>query len=105
MLGVVGASASALAQFKDAEPGGPKLGDSEVSKWRCGMVITAAGGACQGVIGYVPVPSDWPEQQVKIVEEDVSPEVTVSYETVEGAAKIMTFKIRTWTPARRPRPW
>ncbi len=93
MLGVVGASASALAQFKDAEPGGPKLGPSEVSKWRCGMVITAAGGPCKGVIGYVPVPRDWPEQQVRIAEEDISPEVTVSYETVEGAAKIMLIKI------------
>ena len=59
----------------------------------CGAVITAVGGPCKGVIGYVPVPREWPEQQVRIAEEDISPEVTVSYETVEGGAKIMPIKI------------
>ena len=28
------------------------------------MIVTASGGACRGMNGYVPVPTEWPEQQV-----------------------------------------
>ena len=41
----------------------------------------------------MPVPKEWPEQQVRVAEEHVSPEAVISYETVEGAARIMTIKI------------
>ena len=93
LLGVLLVTATASAQFKDAEPGGVKLGHVDVSKWRCGVVITAVGGACSGLHGYVPVPKEWPEQQVRVAEEEISPQVAVGYESIEGGAKIMTFKV------------
>ena len=89
----VGVVAPAWAQFKQGEPGGTKVGKSQTSQWRTGMVIKATGGACRGLVGYVPVPTDWPEQQVSIVKEDISPEVRIHYETVDGGVKLMNVRI------------
>ena len=93
LLVALGVATSAFAQFKEGEPGGTKLGTTEVSKWRCGVIITAVGGACRGLTGYVPVPKEWPEQQVKVAEESISPEAVINYETVEGSAKVMKIQI------------
>ena len=82
-----------FAQFKDAEPQGTKLGDPKTFRWKAGMVISAVGGACKGLTGYAPIPIDWPEQQVKIVDEDISSEAKVDYKIVDGTVKLMTVKI------------
>ena len=87
------AIAPTSAQVKQGEPAGPKMGESHVSRWQVGMIVTASGGACRDLTGYVPVPTDWPEQQVTIVEEDISPEAKVSYEMVDGGVKIMNVRI------------
>ncbi len=84
----------AEAQFKEGgEPAGAKLGQAETTRWRVGVIVKAAGGACRGLSGYAAVPTDWPEQEVKVVKEDISPEVRLHYETLEHAVKIMSFKI------------
>ena len=88
-------AAPACAQFKKGkdEPNGPKTGQTQVSYWRAGMVIKASGGACRGMTGYAPVPTDWPEQEVSVVKEDISPEAKVSYETVDGGVRIMNVRV------------
>jgi hypothetical protein len=93
-LAVVGllCAAPAVAQFKDSEPGAVKLGDVRVQRWRAGMLVEAVGGPCQGIVGYVPFPAEWPEQDVKIVDEDVSPGVKISYDVYEGV-KLMVVRI------------
>jgi hypothetical protein len=89
------AVAPAVAQFKEGgkEAEGTKLGKSEVTRWRLGLVITAAGGACRGGTGCMSVPMDWPEQDVSIVEEDVSPEIKIHYAQLSTGAKAMNIKI------------
>lgn len=82
-----------FAQFKDADPQGAKLGDSKTFRWRAGMIITASGGACKALNGYAPMPIDWPEQQVRIVDEEISPGVKVDYKTIDGTVKLMMVKI------------
>jgi len=90
----ISAAVPAGAQFKEGgEPEGPKLGPVEVTRWRVGVMVRASGGACRGLTGYAAVPTDWPEQEVKVVAEEVSPEVKLHYETLEKAVKIMSFKI------------
>jgi hypothetical protein len=84
---------SAFAQFKDAEPQGVKMGESKTFRWRAGLIVTATSGPCKAMTGYAPIPTDWPEQQVKIVDEEISPGVKVDYKIVEGTVKIMTVKI------------
>jgi transglutaminase-like putative cysteine protease len=56
-------------------PAAGKLGDSTKQTWEFGVVITAKGGPCVGLMGTIPLPTDWPEQQVKVVSEDISPTV------------------------------
>jgi transglutaminase-like putative cysteine protease len=44
-------------------------------------------------VGYVPVPIEWPEQTVKVCEQEVSPGVKVSYQTLDETAKLMVLHI------------
>ena len=53
----------------------PKLGDARVQRYRVGVIVTAQGGRCNGIYATAAVPTTWPEQKVRIVEEDVSPGV------------------------------
>ena len=69
------------------------------------MIITASGGPCKQLVGYIPVPMEWPEQRVKVLEEDISPGVTIDYQPVSGTARVMTFKIASIDGGRKPRPW
>ena len=63
------------------------------------MTIQAPRGPCGGVIGIAPVPTDWPEQTVRIVEEDFSPHVdSVTYRTLNNGVKQMVVSIRMIPP-------
>ena len=44
-------------------------------------------------MGYVPVPIEWPEQTVKVAEQDVSPGVKVSYQPLGDTAKVLVVRI------------
>jgi len=90
---LLAAAAPASAQFRDVEPGGIRFGESRELGYRAGVVIQAVGGPCKGIVGYVPVPNEWPEQDVQIAAEEVSPEVKVSYEMLEGTVKLMLVRI------------
>lgn len=57
------------------------------------MEVTAAGGPVTGIVATLPVPMDWPEQQVKIVGEDISPKVKVSYKVLDKSVKLMQVNI------------
>lgn len=81
------------AQFVDGDAGGTKLGEVSTQRWKVGMMVTASGGWCKGIRGYVPVPVEWPEQQVTVVEEDISPGAKISYRTIDGTMKLMVVSI------------
>ncbi len=83
----------AVAQFRDSGSKGPKLGDSLVQRWQAGLIVRADSGPCRGLVGTAPVPADWPEQKVRILEEDFSPTARVSYQTVEGTVKQMIVQV------------
>jgi len=89
----LGFALAAAGQFQQADPKGPKLGESVVEKWRVGVVITAGSGPCRGIVASTSVPTDWPEQQVRMVSEDVSPGVRVTDRMVDGAVKELTVRI------------
>jgi hypothetical protein len=82
-----------LAQFKQGDAKGARLGDSQVQRWQAGTIVSAGGGPCVGIVAYVPVPTDWPEQEVRVVAEDVSPSAKISYQTVDSTVKLMTVRI------------
>lgn len=81
----------ALAQFKQepTEPQAAQLGQTAVTRWRAGVVVTAARGPCQGIVATFPVPVSWPEQDVKVVAEDISPLVRMSDRVTEGVKQMV----------------
>jgi len=95
-----------------------KLGDAATSQWRFGIVVKARAGAVNGIVATMAVPSDFPEQKVKIIKEEHSPQVgKVSYRDLGGvkqmvvsiprvaageeASAIVTFEI-TKSPIEKP---
>lgn len=95
--------ATAAAQFEEGDPGGAKAGDSQTQLWRAGVVIRAASGPCRGIVGYMPLPIDWPEQQVRVVEEDITPNARVSYDILEGTVKVMVVRVPHLAPGQEAR--
>lgn len=92
------APAVALAQFKDESPTkGTQLGASSgAHRIRVGVQIKATGGSLLRVVATAPVPAEWPEQQVSIVKEDISPAIkSVTYRTISsgGSLKQMVVEI------------
>jgi len=88
-------SATGFGQFRPAEedPKGPRLGEAKVLKWQAGVIVTAESGPCTGIIGYAPLPVAWPEQELSLSEEDISPLCRVKNEMVEGTVKVMVVSI------------
>lgn len=73
---------------------GPTLGDSRVQRFRVGLVVAARGGPIRDIYATLPVPAEWPEQKVRVVEEDVSPDVRgVRYRTLPGGVSQMVVEI------------
>ncbi len=84
----------ASAQFGDASIAATEVQKTQTTRWRVGMTVEAVGGACNGLFGTVPVPTDWPGQTVRVVEEDISPSVSkVRYRTIGGGVKQMLISI------------
>lgn len=90
---------AAVAQFldrPDSSPTATSLGDRRTQRYRVGMVVTAVGGPCRGIYATTPVPADWPEQQVRIIEEDFSPSVrSARYRMLGGGVKQLVVSIPT----------
>jgi hypothetical protein len=70
-----------------------KLGRSITSRWQFGVEVTAADGPVTGIVATLPVPMDWPEQKVQIVEENIAPKTKVSYRVLDKAVKQMQVNI------------
>lgn len=89
---------SASAQFSnkpDAPVGkaAPTIDKEASHRWQVGVRVRAIGGPCSALFGTISVPDDWPEQRVRIVNEDISPHVrSVRYRSQEGI-KQMVFEI------------
>ncbi len=82
---IVQAPAFAQILAEDTPPAGPRYGDADTIRFRVGAEITAANGACRGIVAAVTVPLECPEQEVKILDEDISAEVgEVTYRNLPG---------------------
>jgi Transglutaminase-like superfamily len=89
-------ASSSFAQFGSQEEGegGPRLDKGLTKKWQVGVKVRAVGGNVGALFGTIPVPCDWPEQQVKVVAEDVSAHVgSVKYRMIDGGVRQMIFEI------------
>lgn len=92
-------AAVAPAQIKDSTEGleefaAGQTGRVVTERWRFGMVVAAEGGHYQKIAGNMAVPTDWPEQKVRIVDQEISPGVKVTYQTIPGAMREMVFRVQ-----------
>lgn len=87
------------AQFGDGATVQAPPREIQITQWKVGMIVEAVGGPCKGMYGTVPVPTDWPEQRVRVVQEDVSANVgKVRYRMVAGGVKQMLITIPNLAP-------
>lgn len=109
LLALLGAALAAVpvrAQFLDTATAaaGPARGDVRTLKYKVGLVVTAEGGPCGDLYATLPVPADWPEQQVRIVAEEVSPAVrNLRYRTLPGGVKQMVVEIPSLPAGKQAR--
>ena len=76
---------------------GPVLGIPQKVRYRYGMEFEARpGGECSNLFGSAPIPMEWPEQKVTLIEEVFPREARVGYrELKEGGVRQLLFKMRT----------
>lgn len=86
----------ALAQFQttvDVQP--PVAGLQATHRIKAGIIVKAQ-GSLFNVVATAPVPAEWPEQQVKIIDEEFAPSYAkIDYRTVTsgGAVKQIVMEI------------
>lgn len=79
-----------VVRAEDAPQTRLKLGEQTTSQWRFGLVVKAPAGAVNGIVATMAVPSDFPEQKVKIVKEAISANVKkVSYRDLGGVKQMV----------------
>lgn len=90
---------AALAQFEtQTSSKGVRLDNPLTQRWQVGVKITAVGGPCAGLRGSIPVPTDWPEQEVRIEAEEISTQVrSVRYRDL-GGLRQMQYSIPQLPP-------
>ena len=87
-------STNSLPTYGETLPNGVKFGEKQTQRWKVGLIITAPAAPCGGIYATIPVPTDWPEQQVKIVAEDKSPQVDgIEYRALDNGVKQMLVSI------------
>jgi transglutaminase-like putative cysteine protease len=77
-----------LSAAETADSGGVVLGEPVTSQWRIGVVVRASGNTT-GILATTPVPTDWPEQKVRIVAQEISPKAKVAYRTLDGVKQML----------------
>lgn len=100
---LAGAS-SVWAQFggQEAKPtAGPVLGAERTQRWRIGMTVTAQ-TPCFNIFGTIPVPTQWPEQDVKVVEEQIGDSIQrVDYRDLSGGIRQMVVIVPQLNPGEK----
>lgn len=88
-----GAFQPVWAQFKQEDTQGCRLGEVQTFYWQAGVTIQAGQGPCKGIEAYVPIPTDWPEQEVVIAKEDISKSAKVDYISADGGVRVMVVHV------------
>lgn len=80
-------------QFNNDAAGGERERE-RTQRWRTGIRVSADASPCFGIYGTFSVPVDWPEQDVKVVEENISDVVTrTRYRKLQHGVRQMLFVI------------
>lgn len=66
--GLALAAVARIARSQEPSAENERLGKPFTTKWRIGLEVRAP-GAITGITAYIPIPTAWPEQEVKITSE------------------------------------
>ena len=93
-------AAGVAAQLvEEASGNGVRYGETLTQKYQAGIIVTATGGACRKLFGTATVPRDWPEQKVRIVDEDFSTTIRkTGYRMTDGVVKQLLIRIPYLVP-------
>jgi hypothetical protein len=62
--------------------------------WEMGLQLSVVGGEASGIVATCPLPVEWPEQSIKVLEEDISENVSrVTYKELDGAVRQMIVTV------------
>ncbi|NLX53810.1 MAG: transglutaminase domain-containing protein [Planctomycetaceae bacterium] len=77
----------------DTPPAAVRLTNPHTERWQFGVVVRARGDTT-GIVATLPVPMPWPEQDVKVLAEEVTPHVrNVRYRVLDNGVKQMMVSI------------
>jgi transglutaminase-like putative cysteine protease len=83
---------------------GVQLDTAEKQLWRCGVQVRAQGSPVGNIFGTIAVPTDWPEQTVRIHKEDFTPNVKkTAYRIIDQGVRQMTIAIPTLAASEQAR--
>lgn len=95
-----------LGQDSDDRPTLPndkgiKLGPAKKYRWQVGVTVTPRNVRTAAVFTTIPVPNQWPEQSVELVEEDFSTTVRGGkFREIDGRVKQFTANIPSLRPGQ-----
>ena len=72
-----------------------ELTDPRTYRLNIVMRVEAPDGKLTNVVAVEPIPMDWPEQQVRLITQKVSPGAKVTQELVPGQAAILRLQVAT----------
>jgi len=87
------ASSGDAKSEKPKKPAGIQLDKELVQRIKLGIIVTAGAGGASGMYGTVPVPIEWPEQTIKIVDEELLHVPKIEYRIIDGTVKQMVVRI------------
>ncbi|MFT7634018.1 MAG: hypothetical protein ACI87E_005077 [Mariniblastus sp.] len=94
------ATASKTKQEDEIPIPGLTYSDPVETKWKMNAIIKGGSGPANNMLITIPIPSNWPEQSVSIVEEDFPPNIArVAYRDLESGVRQLVASI----PQIRPR--
>ena len=88
---VLVASNAAAQNTPEEKPSekGVSYGKESKAHWRVGVQVTASKGPMQSVLATVPVPISWPEQKIRLIDEDISRGVRVKQRNLNGVRQLV----------------
>lgn len=97
-------ASSCHAQRRQEDPYAPRLGEAFTQQYKAGIIVSAGSAPCVGIVGVAPVPIDWDEQHVRIVNEDISASVReIQYRDLEGGVRQMVISVPYLAPGEEAR--
>jgi hypothetical protein len=73
---------------------GVRIGDAQVVRYQIGAKIQTGAGAFTGVTLRLPVPNEWPEQKVSVIEEDLYDRAgEIDYRVLDAGVRQMLVSI------------